>query len=169
MAGSWLAAAQQCQGAWRPPCQPGAAGQPLKTPRALPAHRPARSDWNSRHNITPAFIAAYEATYLQLIANVTALPGVGRSLPIFAAVGAIDDLYGPAVQTVVSAATAQGYSVTYAPVMGCGDGGNGQCGGCNGHPDRFQHANMTSLAAPVIARVTGWAWNATAAAAGLDG
>ena len=94
--------------------------------------------------------AVFTARYLllqQLAAHATQ-----RSAPMFAAWGPNSALMAPWVEAAAQQAKAQGLSVTLLDFMAA------ELDGC-GHPGILGHPHMARIAAPIMANVTGWAYN----------
>ena len=95
---------------------------------------------------------AFTAAYLELLLHVAAR-ATHAAAPIFATWGPITAVMAPWVSAAAAAANAAGLNVTLIDFMAA------ELDGC-GHPGVLGHPHMARIAAPVIASVTGWAYDA---------
>ncbi len=108
------------------------------------------NDWGHNHDTGPPWEAAFSATLVSFMRNLTHWHQNPR-LPIFAGVGPLTQRPAKAIQVAVSRFNAEGGNATFLN-LDTGMGGNG----CFGHPSPSGHRAMATLAAPQIAKVMGW-------------
>lgn len=107
-------------------------------------------DFGHNHDTGPAWEAAFVATYVAFLKNLTVWHG-SPSLPLFLGMGPLTKLPVRCVQEAVAQFTALGGNATFVNVDD-GKGGDG----CYGHPGPAGHELMFEFARPVIAAILGW-------------
>eukprot|EP01044_Picomonas_judraskeda_P008238 COSAG03_NODE_929_length_5276_cov_15.813599_6_plen_540_part_00 len=108
------------------------------------------NDWGHNHDTGPAWEAAFSATLVSFMRNLTHWHQ-NPHLPIFAGVGPLTQRPAKAIQVAVARFNVEGGNATFLN-LDTGMGGDG----CFGHPSPSGHRAMASLATPQIARVMGW-------------
>ena len=95
--------------------------------------------------------AAFTAGYLALLEHLAA-HATSRAAPIFAGWGPNTATPAPWITAAANQANAMGMNVTLVNMMAA------ELDGC-GHPGVLGHPHMARIGAPIVASVTGWAFD----------
>ena len=143
---------------------------PVLANRTFAQNASAQWDWGAHPPFDVALIhlgtndggqsppAVFSAAYLDLLLHVAAR-ATHPAAPIFAAWGPNSATMAPWVAAAAAAANARGLNVSLIDLMAA------ELDGC-GHPGVLGHPHMARIAAPIIASVTGWAFDAQLLQAG---